>query len=87
MILVVAFLHFAYLKNLEVNIIIIDDMFMKAIANKTNERAMFESINNIEHVMGLKAIAEFAENSAIIDKLKKWCGLRTGLLRGNDRNI
>ena len=62
---------FAYLKNLEVDIIIIGGMFVKAIANKTFERAMVELINNIGHVMDLQTIAEFAENSTIINKLKE----------------
>ena len=62
---------FAYLKNLQVDIIKIDGMFVKTIANNTIDRAMVESINNIGHVMGLQTIAEFAENSAIINMLKE----------------
>ena len=62
---------FAYLKNLEVDIIKIDGMFVKAIASNTINRAMVESINNIGHVMGLQTIAEFAENDAIINMLKE----------------
>ena len=62
---------FAYLKNLEVDIIKIDGLFVKAIANNTIDRAMVESINNIGHVMGLQTIAEFAENGAIISMLKE----------------
>ena len=62
---------FAYLKNLEVDIIKIDGLFVKAIANNTIDRAMVESINNIGHVMGLQTIAEFAENDAIINMLKE----------------
>ena len=62
---------FAYLKNLEVDIIKIDGMFVKAIVNNTIDRAMVESINNIGHVMGLQTIAEFAENGAIINILKE----------------
>ena len=46
-------------------------MFEKEIANNTIDRAMVESINNIGHVMGLQTIAEFAENSAIINMLKE----------------
>jgi EAL domain-containing protein (putative c-di-GMP-specific phosphodiesterase class I) len=30
---------------------------------------MVDAINNIGHVMGLKTIAEFAENQAIVDLL------------------
>ena len=62
---------FAYLKNLTVDIIKIDGLFVKTITNNTIDRAMVESINNIGHVMGLQTIAEFAENDAIIDVLKE----------------
>ena len=62
---------FAYLKNLSVDIIKIDGLFVKAIANNTIDRAMVESINNIGHVMGLQTVAEFAENDAIINMLKE----------------
>ena len=62
---------FAYLKNLSVDIIKIDGLFVQAIANNTIDRAMVESINNIGHVMGLQTVAEFAENDAIINMLKE----------------
>ena len=62
---------FAYLKNLSVDIIKIDGLFVKAIENNTIDRAMVESINNIGHVMGLQTIAEFAESDAIINMLKE----------------
>ena len=62
---------FGYLKNLEVDFLKIDGMFVKAIVNNRIDRAMVESINNIGHVMGLHTIAEFAENDEIIDVLKK----------------
>ena len=60
---------FAYLKNLQVDFLKIDGMFVKNIANNKIDRAMVESINNVGHVMGLRTIAEFAENQAIIDVL------------------
>ena len=62
---------FAYLKNLTVDIIKIDGLFVKTIVNNTIDRVMVESINNIGHVMGLQTIAEFAENDAIINMLKE----------------
>jgi diguanylate cyclase (GGDEF)-like protein/PAS domain S-box-containing protein len=61
---------FAYLKNLEVDFLKIDGMFVKSIVNNKIDHAMVESINNIGHVMGLQTIAEFAENADIIDMLK-----------------
>lgn len=62
---------FAYLKNLSVDIIKIDGLFVKMMANNLIDRAMVESINNIGHVMGLQTIAQFAENDAIINALKE----------------
>jgi diguanylate cyclase (GGDEF)-like protein/PAS domain S-box-containing protein len=62
---------FAYLKNLEVDFLKIDGMFVKAIVNNKIDRAMVESINNVGHVMGLHTIAEFAENDDIIHMLRE----------------
>ena len=61
---------FAYLKNLEVDFLKIDGMFVKGIVNNKIDRAMVDSINQVGHVMGLHTIAEFAENKDIIQALK-----------------
>ena len=62
---------FAYLKNLKVDFLKIDGMFVKSILNNKIDRAMVESINNVGHVMGLHTIAEFVENQEIIEVLKE----------------
>ncbi len=62
---------FAYLKNLEVDFLKIDGIFVKEIVNNKIDRAMVESINHVGHVMGLQNIAEFAENDDIIKLLKE----------------
>jgi diguanylate cyclase (GGDEF)-like protein/PAS domain S-box-containing protein len=62
---------FAYLKNLEVDFLKIDGMFIQTLANNPINRAMAESINHIGHVMGLQTIAEFVETDEIIAELKK----------------
>ena len=61
---------FAYLKNLPVDFLKIDGVFVKDIASDPVDLAMVKSINDIAHVMGRKTIAEFVENDAILALLK-----------------
>ncbi len=63
---------FAYLKNLRVDFLKIDGIFIKAMANNDIDRAMVESINHIGHMMGLQTIAECVEDQptlAIVEAL------------------
>jgi len=62
---------FAYLKNLSVDYLKIDGAFVKDIADDPIDFSMVKSINEIGHAMGLKTIAEFVENQAILEKLTK----------------
>lgn len=61
---------FGYLKKLPVDFLKIDGGFVKDIESDPVDQAMTETINNIGQIMGMQTIAEYAENEAIIAKLK-----------------
>lgn len=61
---------FAYLKNLRVDTIKIDGMFVKDILTDSLDYEMVKSINDIGHVMGLETVAEFVESEEIMAKLR-----------------
>ncbi len=62
---------FGYLKNLPVDYLKIDGMFVKDMVDDPIDKAMVKSINDIGHVMDMKTIAEFVENDAIMEQLKE----------------
>jgi diguanylate cyclase (GGDEF)-like protein/PAS domain S-box-containing protein len=62
---------FAYLKNLPVDFLKIDGIFVKDILDDPMDLAMVRSINEIGQVMGKQTIAEFVENDAILEKLRE----------------
>ncbi len=62
---------FAYLKNLPVDFLKIDGLFVKNILDDPMDLAMVKAINDIGQVMGKQTIAEFVENEAIRNKLKE----------------
>ena len=61
---------FYYLKNLPVDFLKIDGAFVRDIATNTIDRAMVRSINEIGHVMGKKTIAEFVEDTNVLETLR-----------------
>ena len=62
---------FAYLRELPVDFMKIDGVFIKEIVNDPILLAMVRSINEIGHVMGMQTIAEFVETQEILDKLRQ----------------
>jgi len=62
---------FAYLKNLPVDYLKIDGVFVKDILDGPLNLALVKAINEIGHVMGVKTIAEYVENEAILEKVRE----------------
>ena len=62
---------FAYLKNLSVDYLKIDGMFVKGIVDDPIDFAMVKSINEIGQTMGMQTIAEFVESDAIKEMLNE----------------
>lgn len=61
---------FAYLKNMKVNYLKIDGVFVRDITEDPVSSAMVEAIHKVGHVMELETIAEFVENTTIRNYLR-----------------
>jgi diguanylate cyclase (GGDEF)-like protein/PAS domain S-box-containing protein len=62
---------FAYLKSLSVDYLKIDGTLVREIASDPVSYTMVKSIHDIGKLMGMRSIAEFVENDAIMAKLRK----------------
>ncbi len=62
---------FAYLKDLPVDILKIDGVFVKGIHLEPVNYAMVKAINDVGQVMKMKTIAEYVENEEICNSLKE----------------
>ncbi|TFG84037.1 MAG: GGDEF domain-containing response regulator [Spirochaetales bacterium] len=65
----VGFSSFGYLRTLPVDYVKIDGSFVQNVDESLVSYTMVDSINSISHVMGLKTIAEFVKNEAIMNKI------------------
>jgi EAL domain-containing protein (putative c-di-GMP-specific phosphodiesterase class I) len=62
---------FSYLKALPFDFVKIDGSFVRGILEDRVSESMVKAITEVGHAMGLGIIAEYVENAAIRDKLKK----------------
>ncbi len=62
---------YAYLKNLPVDFLKIDGMFIKNMDSNPYDYAVVKSITEIGHFMGKEIIAEFVENEGILSMLRE----------------
>jgi diguanylate cyclase (GGDEF)-like protein len=61
---------FAYLKSLPVDFIKIDGRFIRNLRVDHMDRAIVEAIHRVAHVADLQTIAEFVEDTAVVDVLR-----------------
>ncbi len=62
---------YSYLRNLPVDFLKIDGIFVKDIKSNPNDYAVVKSINEIGHFMGKKTIAEYVEDDEIVEILRE----------------
>lgn len=62
---------YSYLRNLEVDFVKIDGVFVKDLIDNPADYAVVKSVNEIAHFMGKQTIAECVENEAILERLRE----------------
>lgn len=60
---------FAYLKNMRVDFLKIDGIFIRNLPDDASDVAMVNSINQVAHIIGIETIAEYVENDAILESV------------------
>lgn len=64
------FSSFGHLKNMPVDYVKIDGMFIRNLANDQIDQALVSSMNSIAHAIGKATIAEFVEDEQSVEILK-----------------
>ncbi len=62
---------YSYLRNLEVDFVKIDGVFVKDLLNNPADFAVVKSVNEIAHFMGKQTIAECVENAETLERLRE----------------
>ncbi len=62
---------FSYLKKLPLDYVKIDGSFIRELLHEPVDEVMVESINRIAHTLGIKTIAEYVENDALLKRLRE----------------
>jgi EAL domain-containing protein (putative c-di-GMP-specific phosphodiesterase class I) len=62
---------YSYLRNLPVDYLKIDGVFVKDIVEHPGDYAVVRSMNEIGHFLGKQTIAECVESSAVLDRLRE----------------
>ncbi|MCL6484927.1 MAG: EAL domain-containing protein [Janthinobacterium lividum] len=65
------FSSFDYLKALPVDDLKIDAIFVRGIAGNAINRAMLKAIHEVSHMMGLKTVAQYVENTATLALIRE----------------
>ncbi len=61
---------YGYLKDLQVDFLKIDGVFIKDLPSNSLNRTIVDSINQIGHFLGIETIAEFVGNQSVFDELR-----------------
>jgi EAL domain-containing protein (putative c-di-GMP-specific phosphodiesterase class I) len=68
----VGFTSFAQLRELPVDIVKIDGMFVRELPHKPQDQALVKSITDIAHSLEKQVVAEFVENAEILGLLDEY---------------
>ena len=62
---------FSYLKRLSVDYVKIDGSFVRDMVDNPNDLAVVRSVNEVGHLLGIRTVAPFVEDDAILEPLRK----------------